>query len=67
MIRFAEQGWKDAATAPVETTVIGWINGQPRFMRKDALGQWRNMMGRPKSSPKYWMMPPAPPAESRAA
>jgi hypothetical protein len=68
MIRFAEQGWRDPKEAPSGQKLIVWApNGATAFQTLDALGQWRNMMGRPKSPPKYWMMPPAPPAESRAA
>lgn len=58
-----EPSWLDPATAPTDTNLLTWGGGQMRFMRKDALGQWRNMMHRPKPTPKYWAQIPKPPEQ----
>jgi hypothetical protein len=52
--RCAGVDWQPAETAPVEQTVIAWGNGGQRFMRRDAIGQWRNMLGHPRPAPKFW-------------
>ena len=53
--------WQPVETAPAETTLIVWGGGGLRFMRKDALGQWRNMHHAPRPAPRVWMLPPPKP------
>lgn len=53
--------WQPIETAPVNQTVIVYGNGRIRFMRKDDLGQWRNMMHAPRQTPTHWMPLPEPP------
>lgn len=58
--------WHPVETAPLEQTVIAWGNGGQRFMRRDKLGQWRNMMGLPRPAPKLWTLMLANPVETEA-
>jgi hypothetical protein len=53
--------WQKSKTAPAQTTVIAYGSGGMRFMYKDAHGQWRNMMHRPRQTPTHWMPLPEPP------
>ena len=55
--------WQPAATAPTATNLLTCGGGQMRFMRKDELGQWRNMMNAPKPAPKFWALIPTPPLD----
>lgn len=44
--------------APAEQFLMCWGGGGWRFMRKDSVGQWRSIIGRPKPAPKLWGYPP---------
>src|SRR3546814_5191814 len=43
--------------------LLVWAGG-PRFMSKDSLGQWRNIMGAPKKAPLAWTLLPEKPVRS---
>ena len=63
-LRAADEGWRPIESAPTEQTVLVWGAGGLRFMRKDNIGQWRNMMHAPKRAPKFWRpLPLSPSAE----
>jgi hypothetical protein len=49
-----EEGWRDIASAPVGKNVLAYGGGGHRVMRKDDMGQWRNMLGAPKPAPAAW-------------
>lgn len=44
----------DLTNVPANKVVIAWGAGGWRFMRRDEVGQWRNMYGNPKSAPRMW-------------
>lgn len=46
--------WQPEATAPVGQNVLTYGRSGHRLYRKDALGQWRNMLGAPKPAPTHW-------------
>lgn len=57
----APPAWRDIAEAPDGKAVLACSSGV-RLMRFDAkIGQWRNMLGRPKPAPTAWMPLPPPP------
>lgn len=53
--------WREPKDAPADEVVIAWGNGGLRFMYRDDLGQWRNMLRAPRPEPKAWCFPPEPP------
>jgi len=44
----------DVDSAPLHKTLIGWGGGGWRFMKRDDVGNWRNMLGAVKAAPKKW-------------
>lgn len=56
--------WLPCACAPKNQALLVWGSGSYRFMKQDDAGQWRNMMGTPRSMPRYWLpldaLPPLP-------
>jgi len=44
----------DVENAPKQKFLAAWGNGGWRFMKRDAVGQWRSVMGLPKPAPKMW-------------
>jgi hypothetical protein len=60
-------GWREATSVPVNTTVITYGQSGMRFMRKDEVGQWRSMMGHPKQAPTHWRQTPAIPTDGEKA
>lgn len=58
----SSDGWRTIESAPLRTVVLAWSGGV-RLMTLDDLGQWRNLLGRPKQPPVAWMPLPNPPGE----
>lgn len=52
--------WNSVDTAPIGKIVLAAGGAYPRFMRLDADGQWRSLMGLPKNAPKAWAKIPTP-------
>lgn len=57
----AELVWNTIDTALSGKIVLTAGGGYPRFMKLDEHGQWRSMMGLPKTAPKFWADVPRPP------